>query len=72
MTAIVAVAKALGEADEGEQLMRRAYGVCCEVRSLEEGEPLQPPAARKLQLLLGMLQAQGHGLPGTSAAVADS
>lgn len=55
--------QALAEADEADQHLHRAHGVCCEVQALESsGSPLSPQASRKLQLLLGVLHAQGAGL----------
>jgi hypothetical protein len=53
--------QALEEQEEADQLLRRAYGVCCEVRAVQDGEALSTAAERKLQLLLQVLQAQGHG-----------
>lgn len=64
--------QAMGESDEAEQHLRRAHGVCCEVQALDSGDGLPDLVARKLQVLLGVLQAQGHhwGHPGAAAGAA--
>lgn len=78
---IVSAVQALGEADEAEHNLRRAHGVCCEVQALESSAALPPQVARKLQLLLGVLQAQRQQHPAmpcspvgatAAAAAADS
>jgi hypothetical protein len=49
--------QALCEPEEAEQLLRTAAGVCFEVK-LQEAD-LAPGTARKLQILLDVLHAQG-------------
>jgi hypothetical protein len=49
--------QALSEPHEAEQLLRTAAGVCFEVQ-LQEAD-LAPGTARKLQILMDVLHAQG-------------
>lgn len=61
--------QALGECSEAEQALQRAHGVCCEVQALgTAGQDLPPHVSRKLQMLLGLLQAQGAGAAQGAAA----
>jgi hypothetical protein len=61
--------QALGECSDADQALRRAHGVCCEVQALgAAGQELPAHVSRKLQMLLGVLQAQGAG--GAQGAVA--
>jgi hypothetical protein len=63
----------MGEADEGEQHLHRAHGVCCEVQAMDTGDGLPPLVSRKLQMLLGVLQAQGQPWgPHTAAGTGDA
>jgi hypothetical protein len=73
---LVVVTQALGELDEADHNLRRAHGVCCEVQALTEaGSSLPSHVTRKLQLLMGVLSAQGQhmglqGHAGSQAAAA--
>jgi hypothetical protein len=73
-----AVTQALGEHEEADHNLRRAHGVCCEVQALSgPGSSLPPHVTRKLQLLMGVLLAQGQhmglqGQAGSQAAAAAS